>query len=474
MGSTLQATRKGSSIQGAVGLIALGTCLVAGLLFSPQAELTKLAYPGVALAIGLWFYATQPALYVGFTFWIWMITPFVRRVVDYNTGGFDPINPVMLAPLVVTALTGFTLFRFIGSLRQRRYFPYLLCLSGILYGYLIGIAKAGLMPATFSLLSWILPPLFGFHLFLFWKLYPRFRSVVRSAFTWGVLVLGTYGVCQYLLAPPWDMAWLEQSGMTSSMGKPEATEFRVFSTLNSVGPFAAFMMVGLLILFDGRGLAPRLAAIPGYGSFLLALVRSAWGGWVVGVALMFTRLGDYSRSRTIAILVVSVALSVPLLILAPNTEKVTSRMDTITELDEDNSMRARMQLYQGAGLNAILSPLGQGIGSLGTATKLSEAGVTTSFDSGVLAIPLVLGWLGSLLYLGGLIWMLLQTLKITTSNADTFAVIGVSIVMAFMAMMVFGNQLKGLNGMMAWSFLGLALASRHYHQTRAVPFESNS
>jgi len=261
------------------------------------------------------------------------------------------------------------------------------------------------------------------------------------------------------------------------MGRPEATEFRVFSTLNSVGPFAGFMMVGLLVLFDGRGLAPRLAAIPGYGSFLLSLVRSAWGGWVVGVAVMFTRLGEYSRSRTVAILVVSVALSVPLLILAPNTEQVTSRMDTITELDEDNSMRARVRLYQGAGLNAILNPLGQGIGSLGLAAKLSDAGRTMSFDSGVLAIPLTLGWPGSLLYLGGLIWMLLQALRISTYNADSFAVIAVSIVMSFMAMMVFANQLKGLHGMMVWSFLGLALSSKHYHAVKkrdTVPLETKT
>ena len=449
-------------------MIALGACVVIGLLFSPQAELAKLAYPGVALAIGLWFYATQPTLYVGFTWWIWFITPFVRRVIDYNTGGHDPVNPVMLAPLVVTALTGFTLFRFIGGLRQRRYFPYLLCLSGILYGYLIGIAKAGLLPATFGLLTWVLPPLFGFHLFLFWKLYPRHRSVIRSAFSWGVLVLGTYGVYQYLLAPSWDMAWLEQSGMTSSMGSPEATEFRVFSTLNSTGTFASFMLTGLLVLFDGRGLVPRLAAIPGYASFLLALVRSSWGGWVVGVAVMFSRMGGHSRSRTIAVLVLGIALSVPLLIFAPNTERVTNRMDTFTELDEDRSLQARMKLYQQGGLGAILSPLGNGIGSLGTAAKLGEAGDTVVFDSGVLAIPVTLGWLGSLLYLGGLIWMLLQAIKITTSNADSFAVIGVSIVMAFMAMMVFSNQLTGFSGMMVWSFLGLALASKHFRKVRNV------
>jgi len=179
-------------------------------------------------------------------------------------------------------------------------------------------------------------------------------------------------------------------------------------------------------------------------------------------------MGGHSRSRTIAVLVLGIALSVPLLIFAPNTERVTNRMDTFTELDEDRSLQARMKLYQQGGLGAILSPLGNGIGSLGTAAKLGEAGDTVVFDSGVLAIPVTLGWLGSLLYLGGLIWMLLQAIKITTSNADSFAVIGVSIVMAFMAMMVFSNQLTGFSGMMVWSFLGLALASKHFRKVRNV------
>jgi hypothetical protein len=60
--------------------------------------------------------------------------------------------------------------------------------------------------------------------------------------------------------------------------------------------------------------------------------------------------------------------------------------------------------------------------------------------------------------------MIVIALGISQSNADQFAVISVSIVIALMAMMLFSNQLKGLSGMMVWSFLGLALASLRYHQ----------
>ena len=471
MTTTTYPARKTRSYSGTIGLIAISACLLIGLLFSPYAPLTKLAYPGAMLAIGLWLYATQPPLYIGFTWWVWFVTPFVRRYIDYQTGGFDPINPAVLAPFVVTGLTVFTLFRFVGHFRERRYFPFLLCILGIVYGYFVGVAKVGVVPATYSLLGWIAPILFGFHCFLFWKLYPTFRGVVRTTFTWGVLLLGTYTIYQYLMAPPWDMQWLEQSGMTSSMGQPEATQFRVFGTLNATGPFASFMMAGLLVLFDGRGLVPRLAALPGYGSFLLALVRSTWGGWVVGLAVILARTGGYSRARVLAILAAGVVLCIPRFVFAPNTERVSNRAESLTDLDDDHSMQARMRLYEQGTLNAILNPLGIGIGSLGTAARLNAGDdeLTSGalvFDSGVLAIPLTLGWPGTTLYLGGLIWMLLMALRITPSNADQFAVIGVAIVIAFMAMMVFSNQLKGVSGMMVWSFLGLALASKHYHAVR--------
>lgn len=475
MSSSVRPIRRASPLQGTVGLVAVCACLLIALLFSPEADLTKIVYPIAVVGVGLWLYATQPPLYLGFTWWIWLITPFARRIIDYQTGGFDPVNPAVLAPLLVTCLTILTFIRFFNRLLERRYFPFFLCLLGVVYGYIVGVAKAGLMPATYALLGWVAPLLFGFHCFLFWKLYPNHRSVVRTTFAWGVLILGVYAIYQYLVAPDWDMQWLEQSGMTSSMGQPEATQFRLFSMLNSTGPFATFMMAGLLLLFDGRGLIPRLALAPGYVSFLLALVRSTWGGWVIGITLILVRSRGYSRSRTVAILAIGAILCIPLIVVSPNTSRISDRADSIANLGQDTSLQERMRLYEEGTLNAILHPIGIGIGSLGTAARLaSPEGVEGSavnavvFDSGVLAIPLTLGWTGTTLYLGGLIWMIVLALGVSQSNADQFAVISVSIVVALMAMMLFSNQLKGLSGMMAWSFLGLALASRQYHRAHAL------
>lgn len=449
------------------GILLLSLCFLGLLLEAQRPTLLNYAFPAVTILIGGWLYMSHPALYLGFTWWIWFVTPFVRRIADFQAGGYTPANPIMLAPYLVTGLTIFTLFRFGKRLRNRTYFPFLLSLGGVGYGYMIGIIRAGPLSATFGLLQWLLPLLFGFHVLLFWQLYPAHRRVIRSTFTWGVIVMGIYAIAQYLLAPAWDMMWLSESGMVSSMGPPEATQFRLFSTLNSTGPFANIMMVGLLLLFDGRGLISRLAAIPGYFSFLLTLVRSAWGGWVVGVVFLVSHIRGQQRGRLLGVLVVGALLAVPLFIYAPNTDRVADRAATVTNLEDSGSLDARMKLYQSTTTDALLNPVGEGIGSFGTASKLSSDEIV-SFDSGVLEIPFTLGWPGTLLYLAGLFLMLKDVVLISKEDTDQFAVIASSIVIAFIAMMVFNNHLKGLGGMAIWSFLGLAVAAQQYYARSPV------
>ena len=444
------------------GLFLLCLCFLGVLLQAQNPMLLNFAYPGVCVLLGGWLYMAHPPLYLGFTWWIWFITPFVRRVADYQAGSYMPTNPIVLTPLLVTGLTIFTLFRFGKRLRRRMYFPFLLSLGGVLYGYVVGIIRAGPLAATYGLLEWILPLLFGFHVLLFWQLYPAHRRVVRTTFTWGVLLMGLYAIGQYLLAPPWDMLWLVESGMVSSMGQPEPTQFRIFSTLNSTGPFANIMMVGLLVMFDGRGLTARLAAIPGYFSFLLTLVRAAWGGWMVAIGYFVMRVTGRLRARLVAVLAVGALLCIPLFLYAPNTSRVAERAESITELEEDGSLDARMKLYRSTTDDALLSPVGKGIGSFGTAARLG-GGSIVAFDSGVLEIPFTLGWPGTILYLAGLIWMIVGAIQITKSETDQFAVIASSIVLAFMAMMVFNNHLKGIGGLAVWSFLALALAAKRYY-----------
>ena len=107
--------------------------------------------------------------------------------------------------------------------------------------------------------------------------------------------------------------------------------------------------------------------------------------------------------------------------------------------------------------------MGEGLGSTGLGTKLSNEQATLgeygSFDSGVMEIPLVLGWPGTMLYIGGLIWLLVYAFR-NSNPEDLFAVVSRGIVVAMLVMPLADDITNGLPGMLLWSFLCLAMAAR--------------
>ena len=84
-------------------LIVLGISLFsAGLLALPwlfgTISMVRYVYPVLALVIGLVLYRTFPILFVGYTWWLWFLSAFVARVVDYYVGVYQRPNLIMLAP----------------------------------------------------------------------------------------------------------------------------------------------------------------------------------------------------------------------------------------------------------------------------------------------------------------------------------------------------------------------------------------
>jgi len=452
----------------AAALLVVSLCAIMVLFWRDMPALVNYAYPAAALGIALWLYSTRPALYIGFTWWIWFVTPFVRRLVDYEVGFHNPVSLVMLTPHLVTGVAILTVVNAAGRLTQRTYRPFLLIILGIIYGYAIGIVKVGAFSATFALLTWLLPVVFGLHIYLLPKLVSAHTRVMLSTFAGGVLVMGIYGVLQYVYVTPWDAKWLLDSGMWKTMGRPDPGNFRIFSTLNSTGPFAFVMAGGLLLLFTGKSAVRWVAAAPGYFGLLFSLVRAAWGGWFVGVAYLAWRLRGKMKMRLVTLLVVAAALSVPIFMFAPNTDRAAARAETITNLNQDTSFRARVGIYV-RGMQAFFrTPIGNGLGNYGTAAKLSKGDVV-SFDSGVFHVLLVLGWVGSSLYVTGLIWLLVRMFRLDSRARDPVATTFAAVVFAFLAMMLFINTLAGLLGMMVWPFLGLALARMDRKTTSAQP-----
>jgi hypothetical protein len=458
--------RSGFSAKRAVGWsAAVGfAALVAGTLAHGSGQVFPLIYPGLALLVGVILYLCHPTLYLGFTWWLWFLTPEVRRIVDYQIG-WNPISPVMVAPYLVAGVAALTLLRSLPQMLQRpRLFPFLLVLMGLNYGYTIGLVRAGPAPATYALLDWIVPVAFGFHMAAHWQQYPLYRDAMQRVFLWGVLAMGIYGIVQFYVVPPWDAYWMEVAPI-GSIGWPQPFEVRVWSTMNAPLPFGVVMMAGLLFTFAATGPLRFVAAVPGYLSFLLCLVRTAWFGWAIGVLFMLVSIRGVQKMKLLAVAALVGLLSLPLLLLEPVAETVTSRFESMQELREDTSYRARLRLYRDMLLLSATNVIGEGLGATGLATKLANAGEPgLIFDSGVLDFMFVLGWPGTILYVGGLIWLLANAFDTPAWHQNLAVHAARAIVLATLAMHLSLNMLTGVAGMVFWSFLGLALGAATFHR----------
>jgi hypothetical protein len=78
------------------------------------------------------------------------------------------------------------------------------------------------------------------------------------------------------------------------------------------------------------------------------------------------------------------------------------------------------------------------------------------FDSGLMEVPFVMGWPGTLLYATGVLMLLWRAYRASRSNpTDLLANSGVGVAVAIFSMMVFINTLTAVSGM--FFFLGVTL-----------------
>src|SRR5579871_654586 len=104
--------------------------ITAVLIVAHQGTVLTLAFPVLAVLTGLWLYFKSPARYLGFMWWLWFLSPEVRRLADWSKGAFTPTSLIQVAPLAVTMISGLSLLRYYRLLGQRRGLPVLLILLG--------------------------------------------------------------------------------------------------------------------------------------------------------------------------------------------------------------------------------------------------------------------------------------------------------------------------------------------------------
>ncbi|MGB3299779.1 MAG: O-antigen ligase domain-containing protein [Phormidesmis sp.] len=445
----------------ATGWTAIALFIIATLLTLAGApSLLNLSFTATAVIVGAFLYFKHPLLYIGFSWWLWFLSPLVRRLADYYASYTDP-SPIILAPYVVSLISGLKMLTKLRSSKTNVSVCFIISATGTVYALLVGLIKASYVSAMTNSLEWICPVLFGFYMYSQWPNYPRLEKTVKQIFLWCVLITGAYGLIQYLVLPEWDQVWLQKtieiSENARAFGSPEPLKVRVWSTMNSSGVFAQVMMAGLLLLLSEGSFLSSLAAPFGYLTFLLSLVRSAWIGWIVGIATLFTSLKSNLQIKLILTIVVAAVFALPLVFLDPFSGFITERVQSLTSPGEDGSAGARLDTYSrllGAGLTNFV---GNGFGF--------DNGL---LDSAILDILLTLGWIGTIFYIGGALPLLRNLFSDHAVKQNTFSSAVRAVCLGTIAQMPFGSVMLGLPGMVLWSFLGLGLAGQQYRKNREL------
>ncbi len=432
-----------------IAILAL-VLFTASCIFVGAGSFLNVAFPAFSLFVGIFLYARHPILYIGFTWWIWFLTAFIRRLSDYRSSYTDS-SPLLLAPYLVAALTLITVFQHLPNAYRERGIPFVLPLAGIFYGFLIGLINNSPFEATRGFLDWLTPLTFSFHLLVNWRNFPSYYQNIQRTLTWGILVMGTYGIFQYVVAPEWDCLWLINSDMLSAGGVAAPFGIRVFSTMNSTEPFSALMAAGLLLLFHKPGVLKFFASGAGYVAFLLSLARSAWIGWLAGLLTLSGSLKAKNQMRLVVTILVMALIIFPLTNMEPLSTTISQRVQTLSNVKEDGSYQARTGFFSMAGDQAFTNVLGNGING-------------QFYDSALLGSFFNLGWLGTVCYFGGMLSLVLNLFRGSEGSSELFTGTARAIVVSCLIRLpANGSSILGVGGLLLWSFLALNIASQKYN-----------
>ncbi|MBD2496474.1 O-antigen ligase domain-containing protein [Nostoc sp. FACHB-280] len=446
-----------------LGFILLSvTCYFAGAAGS-----LRLIYPVTALIVAIFLYLRHPILYIGFTWWMWFLTPLVARLIDYRVG-WDPTRQILIAPYLVVFVTIATFLRHFPKASRQGGLPFILAFIGVFYSFLVGLIYNAPVPVARGLLDWLSPIIFAFHLFMNWRDYPTYRQNLQRTFLFCVLLTGAYGIYQFVVAPEWDRYWLIQSKLFTSSGNPVPFGMRVWSTLHSVGPFGAVMQTGLLLLFTASGPLIFPASAVGYLSFLLAQARTNWGGWLLGVILIMGSVKAKIQMRLIAIVVVMALCVIPLTTIEPISDVVSARLESFSNLEKDTSFRDRSGSYDRNLGIALSNILGNGLGNIWKVNEKTGQIEVFVIDSGILDMFFTLGWFGAVFYLGGLILILFSVIQYSEARFDSFVSAARAIGISSCAQLVIGSGMLSVSGMILWGFLAMAMSAHKYYQHEKI------
>jgi hypothetical protein len=421
------------------------------------------AYPAAAIVIGLWLYRVSTSAYVSFVLWLWMLTPLARRLADWQGGWRDP-SLILLAPYLVTAWPallrlgrGLLALAAMARVPSRRLAPaagglvFVLAAAGAAVGVPFGI-MASPSAAIMATLNWFVPLAFG------WAVASAARpdEIERAAagtFRYAPLLIGAYGIWQFLGPQPWDTEWMRFSEMTT-IGRPEPFEVRVFSTMHSPGVLGFFLLVPLVLWLARPTLRGLPAACLASIALVLSQVRTAWLGLAVATLFVLLKLPHRMRLRVVVLAALATLCVTPFLFSPEVAEMVSARFATLSRTEDDASALARFEGHLLAFDFVGAHPLGAGLGR--TDERVGQ--VMSINDSTLVALLIQFGVVGTCLYVAAIALLFAQLWRYYRTARSPEA-IGLSCAgFGLLSTALLGAVTTGAPGVLFWLIGGLAAA----------------
>jgi O-Antigen ligase len=456
----------------------LGFILV--VVISLPVKLGIVVYPLAAISVGLFFYKRYPAFYVSFTLWLYFLTPFVGRLISYLGG--SKTGGVGATPLLITWISFLTLLRNFPKIvknKDKIGLAFILCFGSILYSLFIRWIQnpsPGVFQAEMSVfLGPLAPILLGFFIYSKWQEYPIYRTHIYQTFLWGVLVMGGYGVLQFLLAPPWDtlsmLSTANENTEVSWVGRPEPLGIRVFSTMTGPFTFALNLMPGLILLNIGNNKLRYIAAAFGYFSFMFSTVRTAWYSWLIAMMILIISVKGQRLVRMLASFVIIAVILTSIGSIEPFSSFISENMLTrfSNNMADDGSAIARIEQTQIFSKIIISEFIGKGfdVGDIYLNDNPSSSIRFFGTDNGLMQFPLQLGWFGTIPYLSGMIIICWKLFSNSTAHIDVFTVAARAIVLAQLFRVVTQTILHGEYALSLWIFIGISMSAYRYYLHRS-------
>jgi putative inorganic carbon (HCO3(-)) transporter len=439
--------------------------------FAQAVVVACMVFPAIYLTL------TKSSHLIPYILMTYVLSPEVRRVIDYSAGTYTSVTLISITPLLATATLVFPVLSNWRRIPRPVLIP--ICMLGFscIYALVVGMAHYGIA-AVPEFATWALPLLVLPYLASS-SADQAERDNWLKAFALIAVGVGAYTWVQFVTAPPWDMDWLISSGMTSSMGQPNPMEFRAFGPLNSTGTAGFFFPFLIAAVWTAKPLRNQWGAFAGIvvaSALAITEVRAGWlmAGAMIAAGLVMRRKSSWWRQ--IAILAVVMGLFAVVIPLLPGGDRVTDRLQTFGNLENDDSANARAATTTSLVRQVIGDPIGTGFGASAVGKVSGDSTMVCGIDNGFMAILVYFGWPGATLFFVALIMLVRLSSSLRRSPTDARPDLLVDLQRKPLALTAFFGMLvgtlaftafAGLSAYVGWMLYGLMLSRVSEDRPRA-------